>query len=162
MHGQNLISSKIHRVLDDLGVTHRSPSKATQTVDSESIRQEASIRPARGNPMRISTIILASVLAASTACHAQTAGQDMKSAGTDTKAAAKDTGHATATGAKKVYHKTTTGTKNTAHKVADSKAGENTRKAATTTGHATKTAATKTAHATENAGDKVAGKPADH
>ena len=39
-----------------------------------------------------------------------TAGQDMKNAGTDTKDAARDTGHATKTTTKKVYHHTKSGT----------------------------------------------------
>ena len=42
---------------------------------------------------------------------AQTAGQDMKNAGTETKNAAKDTGHGVKTGTVKAYDKTSSGTK---------------------------------------------------
>ncbi len=70
------------------------------------------------------------------------AGQDMKDAGHDTKAAAVDTGHATKTTTKKVYHKTKSGTKKAYHKTAD----------------ATKAAT----HKTENFGDRVADKPQTH
>jgi hypothetical protein len=73
---------------------------------------------------------------------AQTAGQDMKDAGHDTKNAAVDTGHAT----KKVAHKT-------AHK---------TKVAAKKTGHATKHAAVATGHRTQNVGDAIVGKPEQH
>jgi hypothetical protein len=73
---------------------------------------------------------------------AQTAGQDMKDAGHDTKNAAVDTGHAT----RKVAHKTVRGTKHVAKK----------------TGHETKHAAVATGHRTENVGDAIAGKPEKH
>ncbi len=48
---------------------------------------------------------------------AQTAGQDMKNAGTDTKSAAKSTGHGISKGTKKGYSKTKHGTKKVYHKV---------------------------------------------
>jgi hypothetical protein len=93
----------------------------------------------------ITRIVLTAGLAASLGCgvvYAQTAGQDMKDAGHDTKNAAVDTGHATKTTTKKAYHKTKSGTKTAYHKTANG----------------TKTAT----HRTENAGDALAGKPAQH
>jgi hypothetical protein len=48
--------------------------------------------------------------------YAQTAGQSMKNAGTDTKDAAKDTGHAVAHGTKTATHKTVHGTRTATHK----------------------------------------------
>ncbi|HEX6495331.1 MAG TPA: hypothetical protein VF018_07610, partial [Acidobacteriaceae bacterium] len=47
---------------------------------------------------------------------AQTAGQDIKNAGHDTKAAAKDTGRGIAKGTKKGYEKTKEGTEKGYHK----------------------------------------------
>ncbi len=47
-----------------------------------------------------------------------TATQDIKSAGSETKDAAKDTGHAVAKGTKHVAHKTARGAKKIAHKTA--------------------------------------------
>ncbi len=44
--------------------------------------------------------------------------QDMKNAGTETKNAAKDTGHGISTGTQKAYHKTKRGTKKAYHKTA--------------------------------------------
>ena len=76
------------------------------------------------------------------ALYAQTAGQDMKDAGHETKEAAVDTGHATKRVARRTAHKT---------KVAAKK-----------TGHATKHAAVATGHRTENVGDAVVGKPEQH
>jgi hypothetical protein len=73
---------------------------------------------------------------------AQTAGQDMHSAGHDTRNAAVDTGHATKTTTKKGYSKTKHGTKKVYHK----------------TKHTTK----KAWHGTENLGDRVADKPQTH
>jgi hypothetical protein len=49
----------------------------------------------------------------------QSAGQDMKDAGHDTKAATVDTGHATKTTTKRVYHKTKHVTKKAYHKTAE-------------------------------------------
>ena len=95
--------------------------------------------------IRITRLLLAASLAVGLACGtalAQTAGQEMKDAGHDTKNAAVDTGHATAQTTKKVYHKTKRGTKKVYHKTAQG----------------TKTAA----HRTENAGDALAGKPPQH
>ena len=88
-----------------------------------------------------------------TSAHAQTAGQDMHSAGHDTKNAAVDTGHATKKVAKKTGHATKTGYHKTVNGTKD--VGED-------VGHGTKKAAKKTAHVTENLGDKIAGKPATH
>jgi len=62
------------------------------------------------------------------------AKQDMKNAGTETKNAAKDTGHGISKGTKKAYHKTKRGTKKAYHK---------------------------TARGTKHAVNKVEGKPAD-
>jgi hypothetical protein len=72
--------------------------------------------------------------------------QDIKNAGTHTKDAAKDTGHAVSKETQKGYHKTASGTKKAAHKTADT----------------SKTAAHKTSEATRNTVDKVEGKPSPH
>ena len=48
---------------------------------------------------------------------AQTAGQDMKNAGTDTKSATKNAGSSISKTTKKGYHKTKSGTKKAYHKV---------------------------------------------
>lgn len=58
-----------------------------------------------------------SVSLPSAAAFAQTAGQDMKNAGSDTKDAAKDVGHGVKKGTKKAYHKTKHGTKKVIHKI---------------------------------------------
>ena len=76
------------------------------------------------------SLVLASNFGAPLASFAQTAGQDMHTAGTDTKNAAGDTGHAVKTGTTKGYHatartkrtvtnKTVNGTRTVAHKTAD-------------------------------------------
>lgn len=70
------------------------------------------------------------------------AGQDMKQAGTETKDAAQDAGHGIAKGTKKAYHKTKHETKKVAHK----------------TENGTKTAAHKTETGTKDALHKVEGK----
>ncbi len=49
--------------------------------------------------------------------HAQTAGQDMKNAGSDTKNATKSAGHGISKGTKTGYRKTKHGTKKAYHKV---------------------------------------------
>ena len=69
---------------------------------------------------KIGSIVLASAFIISTgsAVAQDGAKQDMKTAGTDTKNAAKDTGHAVSTGSKKAYNKTATGTKTAADKTA--------------------------------------------
>ncbi len=115
------------------------------------------------------------------ALHAQdaTPKQDMKSAGTDTKDAAKDTGHAVSRTTSKGYHKTTHATKHAYHKTAAAtdKSADKTKSGTTKAYDKTKTGTAKaydktkdatvkaskdTAHATENVGDKIAGKPAVH
>ena len=48
---------------------------------------------------------------------AQTASQDMKNAGSDTKSATKSAGSGVSKGTKKAYHKTKSGTKKAYHKV---------------------------------------------
>lgn len=58
------------------------------------------------------TIALPSTLAI-----AQTAGQDMKNAGSETKSATKNAGRSISKGTKKGYHKTKKGTKKAYHKV---------------------------------------------
>ncbi|MBB5055397.1 putative small secreted protein [Granulicella aggregans] len=58
-----------------------------------------------------STLVLGSISAM-----AQTAGQDIKDAGHETKQAAKDTGHGIKKGTKTGYHKTKNGTKKAYHK----------------------------------------------
>ena len=61
-------------------------------------------------------VLTATFAAASCFAHAQTAGQDMHTAGHDTKDAAVDTGHATKHVTKKAYH----GTKHVAKRPATS------------------------------------------
>ena len=97
-------------------------------------------------------LMLAATLAvASTGlAFAQTAGQDMHSAGHETKDAAVDTGHATKHVAKKTYH----GTKHVAKKT-----GSATEHGAKVAGHDTKVGAEKTGHGIHKLGDKIAGKP---
>jgi hypothetical protein len=73
-----------------------------------------------------------------------TATKDIKKAGTETKDAAKDTGHAVSKGSEKAYHKTVSGTKEAADKTSD----------------ASKTVAHKTSTTTKKTVDKVEGKPA--
>jgi hypothetical protein len=102
--------------------------------------------------------------------------QEMKAAGTDTKNAAKDTGHAVSTGSKKAYNKSSSGTKTAADKTATGtkkvyhKTASGTETAADKTvngtktvgkdiGHGTKVAAKDTANGTKKVGDKIAGKP---
>jgi hypothetical protein len=75
---------------------------------------------------------------------AQTAGQDIKHAGTETKDAAKDTGHGISKGTTKAYDKTKSGTKKAYHK----------------TKQGTKHVVHKTAHATARGADKVEDKTA--
>lgn len=91
--------------------------------------------------------------------------QDIKAAGTDTKNAAKDTGHAVSTGTTKAYDKTANGTK-TAYgktasgtKTATDKTVSGTKTVGKDVGHGTKVAAQDTANGTKKAGDKIAGKP---
>jgi hypothetical protein len=73
--------------------------------------------------IEMTRILLAAGLGLGLGCGAalgQSAGQDMKDAGHDTKAAGVDTGHATAKTSRKVYHKTVRGTE----KVGDKAAGK--------------------------------------
>jgi hypothetical protein len=77
---------------------------------------------------------------------AQTAGQDIKDAGRDTKNAAKDAGHGVAKGTKKGYEKTKEGTEKGYHK----------------TKQGTKHVVHKTAHATAKGADKVEDKTEQH
>ena len=84
---------------------------------------------------------------------AQTAGQDMKNAGSETKAAAKDTGKATAQATKTTARKTKNGTKKAYHKTVN---------ATKDAGEDTKAGAKEAGRRTENAGDAVAGKPEKH
>jgi hypothetical protein len=74
---------------------------------------------------------------------AQSATQDIKNAGTDTKDAGKDVGHGVAKGTTKAYHSTAHGTKVAADKTADT----------------SKTVAHKTSAGTKKTVDKVEGKP---
>ena len=73
------------------------------------------------NSQSYRTIVLASAftifLSTGIAVAQDGAKQDMKAAGTDTKNAAKNTGHAVSTGTKKAYNKTANGTR--AHKTAN-------------------------------------------
>lgn len=66
------------------------------------------------------TLFLSAVLAfgaSSAVTLAQTAGQDMKNAGHETKDATVDAGHGVSKGTKKAYHKTKRGTKKAYHKM---------------------------------------------
>ena len=65
----------------------------------------------------LSIVFLVS-LATGVALAQDSAKQDMKAAGTDTKSAARNTGHAVSTGSKKAYNETADGTKTAAHKQA--------------------------------------------
>lgn len=98
---------------------------------------------------RVGTFFLAAVLVSgmsSAFASAQDgAKQDMKHAGTETKNAAKYTGHGISKGTQKAYHKTSEGTRTAYDK----------------TKHGTKKAYHKTAKGTKHAADKVEGKPAD-
>lgn len=104
------------------------------------------------------------------------AKQDLKTAGTDTKNAAKATGQGVATGTKTAANKTASGTKTVADKTASGtktaynktvsgtktaadKTADGTKTVGKDIGHGTKTAAKDTAHETEKVGDKIAGKP---
>ena len=88
---------------------------------------------------------------------AQTAGQDIKHAGTDTKDAAKATGHGVAKGTTKAYDKTKEGTEKGYDKT---KAGTKKAYHKTTTG--TKHVVHKSATATEHGADKVEDKTDQH
>jgi len=107
---------------------------------------------------KLGSIVLASAftvfLSTGFAVAQDTAKQDIKTAGTDTKDAAKDTGHAVSTGSKKAYHKTANGTK-----TATDKTVSGTKTVGKDIGHGTKVAAKDTANGTKKVGDKVAGKP---
>jgi hypothetical protein len=83
---------------------------------------------------------------------AQTAGQDVKDAGHDTKDAAKDTGHGIAKGTKAVAHGTKKGT---------TKAYDGTKDAAKDTGHDVAKGTKKVVHKSANATAKTADKAAD-
>ena len=91
--------------------------------------------------------------------------QDIKAAGTNTKNAAKDTGHAVSTGTTKAYDKTTTGTKTAYNKTANGtkaatdKTVNGTKTVGKDVGHGTKVVAQDTANGTKKGGDKIAGKP---
>ncbi len=87
---------------------------------------------------------------AGTFAFAQSAGQDMHAAGTDTKDAAKDVGHGIAKGTEKAYDATKNGTEKVV-----GKGKHNTKKAYHKTKHGTKHAAHKTANATARTADKV-------
>jgi hypothetical protein len=95
------------------------------------------------------TLVLAGILtlgmSSTFALSQDGAKQDMKHAGTETKDAAKDTGHGISTGTQKAYHKTSEGTHKAYHK----------------TKRGTKKAYHKTAHGTKHVVHKVEGKPAD-
>ncbi|GGG70896.1 hypothetical protein [Edaphobacter dinghuensis] len=93
------------------------------------------------------TLLLAGILTlgmSSTFAFSQDgAKQDMKHAGTETKDAAKDTGHGISTGTQKAYHKTSEGTE----------------KAYDKTKHGTKKAYHKTTKGTKHVVHKVEGHP---
>ena len=71
-------------------------------------------------PRKLFTITLTAALcfmSPATISLAQTASQDMKNAGSDTKSATKSAGSGISKGTKKAYHKTKRGTKKAYHKV---------------------------------------------
>jgi hypothetical protein len=108
------------------------------------------------NTHRISRLLIATGLSIGLTAgmaFAQTAGQDMKSAGHETKDAATDAGHATVKGTKKAAHATKKGRAKAADKPGD---------AAQAVGHDTKAVAKETGRRTANAGDALAGKPEKH
>jgi hypothetical protein len=95
---------------------------------------------------KTSTLFLTAVLTlgmSSAIVMAQTAGQDIRHAGTETKDATKDTGHGISKGTKKAYHKTSEGTETAYDK----------------TKHGTKKAYHKTANGTKHVVHKVDGNP---
>ena len=96
-------------------------------------------------------LILATSLSA-TGLIAQTATQDTKNAGSETKAAAVDTGRAVKTGTKKGYRKTKHGTKVAAR---DTKNG--TEKAVDVTKHDSAVVGTKTARGTKKVAKAIVG-----
>ncbi len=108
-------------------------------------------------------LVLAAAVS-STNLVAQTAKQDMKSAGHDTAAATKNTGHAIAKGTEKGYEKTKDGTVKVAKvtgrgtKKAAVKTKDVTVDAANATASGTKTAARKTKNGTKSLLNKVDGK----
>ncbi len=71
-----------------------------------------------GFPLRLASLVLVSGMTVGSASllAAQTAGQDLNHAGTETKNAAKDTGHGVAKGTTKAYHATKHGTVTAADK----------------------------------------------
>jgi len=68
---------------------------------------------------RWTSLLLAAALTFASSAIAQTAGQDMKHAGTDTKDAAKSTGRGVKEGTKTAYRKTKNGTKKAYHKTGE-------------------------------------------
>jgi hypothetical protein len=64
-------------------------------------------------------LLLATTLTFASSAIAQSAGQDMKNAGTDTKDAAKSTGSGIKKGTKTAYRKTKNGTKKAYHKTGE-------------------------------------------
>jgi hypothetical protein len=102
---------------------------------------------------RIACALLTTALCvgmAAPAALAQTAGQDMKDAGHETKNATKDVGHGVAKGTKKAYHKTEHGTEK-----AYDKTKEGTEKGYHKTAQGTKKVVHGTARATEHGANKV-------
>ena len=111
----------------------------------------------------LAALVLAAAVS-TTGLVAQTAKQDMKSAGHETADATKNTGHAIAKGTEKGYDKTKEGTVKAAKatgrgtKKAAVKTKDVTVDAADATAHGTKVAARKTANGTKKLADKVDGK----
>jgi hypothetical protein len=148
-------------------------SPATILCAWESILQNLSTRyTTKGVPMKIRKLIaivftsaLAVLISVGPALAQDGPKQDMKTAGTDTKNAAKSTGHAVSTGTKKTYNKTASGSKTAYHKTANGtktatdKTVDGTKTAGKDVGHGTKVAAKDTANGTKKLGDKIAGKP---
>lgn len=100
---------------------------------------------------QFAALVLAAAVSTGTML-AQTAGQDMKSAGHATATATKDTGHGIAKGTKTGYHKTKSGTK-----VAAKDTAHGTKVAAKDTAHGTAVAADTTARGTKKLGKKIVG-----
>ncbi|MEO6806057.1 MAG: hypothetical protein ABI286_11850 [Edaphobacter sp.] len=113
----------------------------------------------------IFTSALAIFLSVGPALSQDTVKRDIKAAGTHTKDAARDTGHAVSTGTKKTYKKTAKGTRKVYHKTANTtktatdKTVNGTKTVGKDVGHGTKVAAKDTAHGTKKLGDKIVGKP---
>ncbi len=71
----------------------------------------------KGTLRTLALTIVTAIVVSPTFVFAQTASQDMKNAGSDTKSASKNAGSSISKGTKKGYRKTKSGTKKAYHKV---------------------------------------------